>query len=118
MRKTTYVNKLYPGLPNYTGPREGWFAFLHHSILCEMADFGGVMERVEYVRRHKPKDEVDRRLMHMLYLGPVLSKALTKDGRGSPGMTKRVMAYVKEHLPHHSWKGGTLYKADGKRMTG
>ena len=60
-------NTLFPGRPNYTGPTAGWFGLLHHDTLYEMSH--NVMERVEYVRRNKPENEVAIRLHNMIYLG-------------------------------------------------
>jgi len=60
------TNKLFPGRPNYTGPTAGLFAFLHHCTLYEYSD--NVIERINYVKSQKPKDEIELRLHHMLYL--------------------------------------------------
>ena len=59
-------NKQFPGLPNYIGPREGFFALLHHAKLFEWSE--NVVERVDYVRANKSKIELDTRLRHMCYL--------------------------------------------------
>ncbi len=59
-------NLLYPGRPNYEGPVQGLFGLLHHSVIAEWSD--NVMERVEYVKKAKPKHEVDIRLWNMCYL--------------------------------------------------
>jgi len=60
-------NTLFPGRDNYTGPTKGWFAFLHHKQLCEESH--DVNERLDYVKREKPKNEVVIRLHNMIYLG-------------------------------------------------
>ena len=61
-------NTLFPGRPNYVGPTVGWFSMLHHdSDLVEYSH--DVMERVAYVKRNKPKNEVAIRLHNMIYLG-------------------------------------------------
>ena len=61
-------NTLFPGRPNYVGPTVGWFGMLHHdSDLVEYSH--DVMERVAYVKRNKPKNEVAIRLHNMIYLG-------------------------------------------------
>ena len=60
-------NTLFPGRYNYTGPTKGWFAFLHHEQLCEESH--DVNERLDYVKREKPKNEVAIRLHNMIYLG-------------------------------------------------
>ena len=62
-------NKLFPGRPDYTGPTNGWFGLLHHSVLCEESH--DVMERVAYVKREKPRNEISVRLHNMIYLGEV-----------------------------------------------
>ncbi len=59
-------NLLYPGRPNYEGPVQGLFGLLHHDTLVEWSH--DVMERVEYVKREKPKNEVKIRLWNMCYL--------------------------------------------------
>ncbi len=59
-------NRTYPGRPNYEGPVQGIFGLLHHSVLAEWSH--NVMERVEYVKKAKPKHEVDIRLWNMCYL--------------------------------------------------
>ncbi len=61
-----YVNLLYPGRPNYEGPVQGFFGLLHHSIIAEWSD--NVMERVDYVKNYKSKNEVEIRLWNMCYL--------------------------------------------------
>jgi hypothetical protein len=61
------TNTLFPGRPDYTGPLTGTFGLLHHEQLCENSRDVG--ERVDYVKRHKPVNEVDIRLHNMIYLG-------------------------------------------------
>jgi outer membrane murein-binding lipoprotein Lpp len=60
-------NTLFPGRYNYTGPTKGWFGFLHHEQLYEESH--DVNERIEYVKREKPKNGVAIRLHNMIYLG-------------------------------------------------
>lgn len=60
-------NVMFPGRPGYEGPAAGIFGLLHHEILCESSH--DVMERVRYVRREKPRNEVAVRLHNMIYLG-------------------------------------------------
>lgn len=60
-------NKLFPGRENYTGPTKGPFGLLHHSELMENSE--NVMERVDYVKNYKPRDEIPIRLHNMIYLG-------------------------------------------------
>ena len=61
------ANTIFPGRPDYTGPISGLFGLLHHDQLYEMSH--DVMERVVYIRRDKPKDEVAARLHNMIYIG-------------------------------------------------
>lgn len=61
------TNKLFPGRPNYTGPKSGPFGLLHHSELWESSH--DVTERVDYVQREKPEHERAIRLHNMIYLG-------------------------------------------------
>ena len=63
----TETNILFPGRPDYTGPTTGIFGLLHHDQLCERSN--DVMERVRYVMREKPANEVAIRLHNMVYLG-------------------------------------------------
>ncbi len=61
-------NTLYPGRPNYEGPTEGIFGLVHHDVLFEASE--DIMERVDFIREHKPKDEVKTRLHCLVYLPP------------------------------------------------
>jgi len=61
------MNTLFPGRPDYVGPTEGLFGLLHHEELYETSH--NVMERVAYVKREKPHNEVETRLHNMIYLG-------------------------------------------------
>lgn len=110
------VNKLFPGRPNYTGPQQGYFAMLHHTILFEAASStGGVDARVHYVRAAKPRKERKVRLYNMLYLGdcPIIKAVTSGDGHLWEGvlnyadvcraLAPLVLAYVKRHIPDHSW---------------
>ena len=60
-------NTLFPGRPYYTGPTKGWFGFLHHELLWEQSH--NVNDRIHYVMREKPENEVAIRLHNMIYLG-------------------------------------------------
>jgi hypothetical protein len=73
-------NTLFPGRYNYTGPTKGWFAFLHHEQMYE--ETYDVNERIDYVKRRKPKNEVAIRLHNMIYLG------------GCEAMAKRAPLYA------------------------
>ena len=49
------MNLTHPLLPDYTGPTEGWFTFLHHKQPVEYS--ANVIERRDYVLAHKPSSE-------------------------------------------------------------
>ena len=66
-------NKLFPGLPNYSGPTKGIFGLLHHDRAIEFS--ANVMERVLYVRQTKPADEQPTRLRAIVYIAPELLPA-------------------------------------------
>ena len=87
-KRVSVKNTLFPGRPNYTGPTKGWFGFLHHEQLCEQSH--DVNERIRYVKREKPKNEVAIRLHNMIYLGGC--EATTKfDALYADYKIKRVM---------------------------
>jgi hypothetical protein len=71
----TVENKLFPGRPNYTGPTSGFFGLLHHEELFEESH--DVNERIEYVKKHKPENEVSIRLHNMIYIDPDVCSAPT-----------------------------------------
>lgn len=61
------TNHLYPGKPNYRGPKSGYFTLLHHAgELVECSD--NVMERVEYIKTVKAKHEIPVRLRHIVFI--------------------------------------------------
>ena len=126
-------NTLFPGRYNYTGPTKGWFAFLHHEQLCEESH--DVNERLDYVKREKPKNEVAIRLHNMIYLGgcEAIAKraALYADYKAKHAplyadyeaklaaldadyVAKRaalyaeILAYIKSNIPDCAWTGKTL----------
>jgi hypothetical protein len=68
---TPTENKLFPGRKNYTGPNDGYFAMMHHTVLFEntAAFAGGVKERIDYVRAAKPRNQIKVRLDNMMSLG-------------------------------------------------
>lgn len=93
-------NALFPGRPGYTGPTSGDFGLLHHDVLAESSH--DVIERVTYVRREKPANEVAIRLHNMIFLG------------GCPAAAERaalyaeILAYIKTHIPDCAWNGKEL----------
>jgi hypothetical protein len=131
-RKTS-KNTLFPGRYNYTGPTKGWFAFLHHEQLCEESH--DVNERLDYVKRQKPKNEVAIRLHNMIYLGgcEAIAKlapldadyeaklaALDADYKAKRAplyadykakcapLDAEILAYIKANIPDCAWNGRTL----------
>ena len=61
------TNTLFPGRPDYAGPKTGVFGLLHHDMLVETSH--NVFERVTYIKKNKPPHEVQTRLHNMIYLG-------------------------------------------------
>ena len=114
------MNTLFPGRDNYTGPNTGVFGLLHHDTLCESSH--DVMERVDYVKKHKPKHEVDIRLHNMIYLGNNVTQLVTMIARYNANIAvlyadyeaKRgelraeVLEYIKLHIPDCTWNGKEL----------
>ena len=129
------LNKLFPGRPHYIGPATGWFGLLHHGELLEQSH--DVMERVAYVKAHKPENEVAVRLHNMIYLGKIGTDydakrdALYTDYEAKcdalqanykaklaalhanykakcDALDAEVLAYIKKHIPDCAWNGKTL----------
>lgn len=126
-------NTLFPGRPNYTGPTQGWFGFLHHEQLYEWSD--DVNERIEHVRREKPKNEWAIRLHNMIYLGDceaiarlnilytdyqakltllyndhkakVIPLNADYDAKRAP-LDADILAYIKQRIPDCVWNGEML----------
>ena len=61
------INKLYPGLPDYVGPKSGFFTLLHH-IGPPIEWSHDVMERVKYIQKDKAAHERPIRLRHIVYV--------------------------------------------------
>ena len=126
-------NTLFPGRYNYTGPTKGWFGFLHHEQLYEESH--NVNERLDYVKREKPKNEVAIRLHNMIYLGgceamaklaPLYAdyeakrapldadyeaKLAPLDADYEAKLATRdakILAYIKSNIPDCAWNGKTL----------
>ena len=127
------TNTMFPGRPDYTGPTTGWFGLLHHEILCEESH--DVLERVNYVKKHKPQREVAIRLHNMIYLGCCEAEAkldaLNADynAKRAPldadynaklaplyddynakrdALYAEILAYIRLHIPDCAWNGATL----------
>ena len=115
-------NTLFPGRYNYTGPIKGWFGFLHHEQLCEKSH--DVNERIDYVKLHKPDNEVAIRLHNMIYLGGCKAMAkcavLYADYRAKydalhadyeakcDALDAEILVYIKSNMPDCAWNGKTL----------
>lgn len=121
------VNKLFPGRPNYRGPKSGWFAFVHHGMLFEPSH--DIQERIAYIREHKPKWEQPVRLRDMMYLGLDLSRKLTRLRRDKmlsrmnrdKKLCRMVLDVVEAYNPGHGWSEkhcSLVYPVTYKKMTG
>ena len=95
-------NKLFPGRDNYTGPTKGWFGLLHHEQMVEESH--DVMERVAYVKREKPPNEVAIRLHNMMYLGEIFADYYAKRAT----LYAEILAYIRTHIPDCAWNGKEL----------
>ena len=121
-KRMSVKNTLFPGRPNYTGPTKGWFGFLHHEQLCEQSH--DVNERIHYVKREKPKNEVAIRLHNMIYLGGCEAMAkcaplyvdyeakcapLYADykARRAP-LDAEILTYIKPLIGGFAWNGNEL----------
>ena len=119
---TATSNKLYPGLPDYTGPSTGFFTLLHHEgPLTEYSH--NVQERIRYINSNKPKHEQAIRLRHIVYIPDsmipeVLRKARSEYYKASSEYDKAsseydnnnttVLAYLHLHVSDCKWNGKTL----------
>ena len=125
-------NTLYPGRKNYSGPTKGWFGLLHHDKLLEESN--DVMNRVAYVKDHKPEKEIAIRLHNMIYLGHVLVQARAsldadcqaklaslyadyaakRDSLYADYAAKRdsldaeILSYIQSQIPDCAWDGKEL----------
>ena len=105
-------NKLFPGLPRYTGPNEGLFAFVHHAVMYEWSH--DIKRRVHHVRTMKPEDERAIRLRHIMYLGPKFG-ALS---RKCKLLNSDVLTRARRQIKNLKWNGRSLTKDNGSDMTG
>lgn len=129
-------NTQFPALPDYVGPIDGWFTFLHHEVPMEWTY--DVRERIYYIRNHKPSHEVATRLRHILRLPDKFAQTLATELAGAyvtrhartlnltavseqnallalrtsneiEGMFMRqVVKYAKERITGFSWDGWQL----------
>lgn len=121
-KKSPARNLIWPGRPNYEGPNEGWFAFVHHGILWEHSFC--IDERVRYIRKYKPQDERQVRLRHLLRLPRTLGEWCAQV-RYAPDRVKAsvdadVLAYAKKKLGEElTWNGRSLcFTPGGAQLTG
>ena len=118
-------NTLFPGRPDYTGPTTGYFGLLHHDRLFEWSY--NVLNRIDYVRNYKPKDDQAIRLWNMIYLDiPEVNKARNdydtayndwykahndhdkarKDwNKAWKDLKPLILAYIHKHIPDCPWNG-------------
>lgn len=59
IRSITEMNLTHPGLPFYSGPKGGWFLFIHHDMPLEYSR--DIAERVHYIRSWKNPSELSVR---------------------------------------------------------
>ena len=72
------INRLYPGNPNYRGPRHGYFTLLHHSgPIVEWSN--DVMERVVFIKRAKAPHEIPIRLRHIVFVPKKMQSKYVRD---------------------------------------
>ena len=62
------LNTRYPGRPDYTGPIQGWYLFIHHDRLCEWSD--DITERLTVIDTDKPVYERAMRRHCLVWLEP------------------------------------------------
>ena len=106
-------NMLYPGKPNYVGPKAGMFTLLHHEgPLLEWSD--DVMERIKYIKDRKAPIEVAIRLRHIVFYPKKLwSKQMQEaDAKRQEAYAKwqeadadKILAYLKRHVKDCRWNG-------------
>jgi hypothetical protein len=131
------INRLYPGKPDYRGPKKGYFTLLHHGgPLLEWSD--DVMERIAYIIAGKPERERAIRLQHIVFFpkklwGKKLQKAYAEWQKAYAEWRKaaaewqkaaaewqkaaaerqkayadKILAYLKKHVKDCRWNGTEL----------
>lgn len=117
-------NKLFPGLPRYTGPQRGYFGFVHHAKLFEPT-CDDISVRIQYIKDHKPRSEVRTRLRHVIYLGRALTKRIKQSNMHSANgaiyhepVREAVVKYAKRHIKPLRWNGRSLCHATGAPFQG
>jgi hypothetical protein len=103
---TDLPNELFFGRPDYVGPDSGYGAFIHHGVLFEKSH--SFKERVDYIKREKPKNEVATRLHNLLYL-PFMTDALYADYKAKLAtLDADILAFIRQHIPDCAWNGQEL----------
>ena len=127
MTKQAQENLLYPGLPNYVGPKSGYFTLLHHEgPLMEWSH--NVMDRIDFIKREKSSIEVPIRLRHIVHYAIELTpgsvqkaeaerqKAYTERLKAEAEWQKaeaewlkaeadKLLVYFRKQVPDHRWDG-------------
>ena len=92
------TNRLYPGKPNYRGPKSGYFTLLHHEgPLMEWS--ANVMERVAYIKTDKHSDERPLRLRHIVFVPKKMQPQAVRDA-----YAKWQDAYAKSQDADAKWQ--------------
>ena len=98
MTKQAQENLLYPGLPNYVGPKSGYFTLLHHEgPLMEWSH--NVMDRIDFIKREKSSIEVPIRLRHIVHYAIELTP-----GSVQKAYTERQKAYTERLKAEAEWQ--------------
>ena len=112
------MNSDKPGLPDYTGPQQGWFAYIHHEQRLEWSD--NIQERVAYIVMEKPAHEQAIRLACLTHI-PTAQVPVAYDTARQAYATARqaqdtarqaygadIEALVSELVPDAPWNGHAL----------
>ncbi|HDZ13565.1 hypothetical protein LCGC14_0601770 [marine sediment metagenome] len=62
------MNKRYPGRPNYTGPKKGYFLLPYHDTL--VTRMTNIFERLDTIDRTKSKKQISWRRHCIVYVQP------------------------------------------------
>ncbi|MFQ5330068.1 MAG: hypothetical protein ACE5D4_08795 [Thermodesulfobacteriota bacterium] len=75
------MNNLYPAKANYKGKTKGWFTCPHHNHIVEYHE--NIMERVIEIPEVKPKNEIETRFNHIVYVPDDLVPEYAKRARAA-----------------------------------
>ena len=110
------INRLYPGNPNYRGPRQGYFTLLHHSgPIVEWSN--DVMERVVFIKRAKAPHEIPIRLRHIVFVPKKMQPKYVRDAyakwqdayaKWQDADKEQLLAYLHKHVKDCKWDGKHL----------